>query len=122
MASPVDGADIRIQAAARKLKENTLRVGFRIEAGDVLLESDEHTVAGHLDVVIAALGEDGHPTIMGVTPVPVQFPADQKAALLREGLLASGDYSLPEGAKRLRVIVRDTGSGFIGWITIELTR
>jgi len=118
--SPVDNTSIPIAVKAVR-KQNALSLRIALQPASLgLVRKGDHW-QGKIELIARFAAEDGRES-GSPSSKTVYFNLSQRAyeAALRDGLAFSKALDIPPRASRLRVLVRNDGSGEIGTLSIPL--
>ena len=118
--SPVDNTSIPIAVKAVR-KQNALSLRIALQPASLgLVRKGDHW-QGKIELIARFAAEDGRES-GSPSSKAVYFNLSQRAyeAALRDGLAFSKALDIPPRASRLRVLVRNDGSGEIGTLSIPL--
>jgi VWFA-related protein len=128
--SPLEATELGITAQAKSVTSAsstpaapvTLDIALKIGPDGLVtkLEGDRYT--GRLDVLMAQFDGSGNLLYSPLDTIDLKLLADTYKKFMLDGFPVNKTLPLSPAAKRLRIIVRDAGSGMIGSITVPLAK
>jgi VWFA-related protein len=120
MLSPFDASEIGLLAEATPdaKKPAMTHLRLRIRAQDVsLLPLGDH-FGGQLALTYVMYGPDGRPHASDPMPLRMDFTAQQKDDVMKNGITAGGDLEFGPQVHKVRVVVFDNNSSAVGSVTL----
>ena len=116
-----DRAEIGIRAtlAPSAKGKNWVRLTTRVDAADLRLTGDT-SYTGEMRVTVAYYVNGWRPDPSQEIAFPLALTAEQRQAVLAQGITLYLDRPLLPGTSKLRVVVRDVQSGAVGTLTVPV--
>ncbi len=122
--SPVDATSLGIRARIQSVYMATRKLDLRVrvEAADLRLNDVNGRHQGKVDAIYLQLGAGD--AVIGVEPLSYYLDMDdaEYQAILRGGYELKTPLTIESGTQNLRVVIRDSGSGLLGSVTVPLER
>jgi VWFA-related protein len=119
--SPFDAADIGLSVAAGPGPQpHTLHLRIGIDTQDLLLAPRSGAFAAQLIFSVVAFLPDNKMQSYDPLPVNLNLTPEQVEKMKRDGMHLGHDVTLPEGVKKVRLLVEDRAAGLAGTVTIPV--
>jgi VWFA-related protein len=119
--SPFNAAAIGLSVAAGPGQQpHTLHLRIGIDTQDLLLTPRNGTFAAQLTFTVAAFLPDNKMQNYDPLPVNLNLTQEQVGKMKRDGMHLGHDVTLPDGVKKVRLLVEDRASGLAGIVTIPV--
>lgn len=122
--SPVDATSLGIRARIQSVYTATRKLDLRVkvEGADLRLKDVNGRHQGKVDAIYLQLGAGD--AVIGVEPLSYYLDMDdaEYQAILRGGYELKAPLTIESGTRNLRVVIRDSGSGLLGSVTVPLER
>ena len=113
------GIGLRVTASPSERVTGWLHLQIRVDAANLRLSPNE-PYSDSLRVAFTQYTDEWETDLSEIAPVQLRLTAQQRDAILRDGVLLSLDRPVTAGASKIRVIVRDIQSDAVGSLTIPL--
>jgi hypothetical protein len=121
----VDSASVGITAdiaAAPGNPRGALRVRLTVDLTTLTTKQIGEIRRGKVDEMFVQLNESGQQLAKVSDTREFEFPEQTRARQERQGLLLEQTIPLMAGVSRLSIVVRDTASGQMGWLTVPIDK
>jgi VWFA-related protein len=119
--SHFDSADIGLSVAAGPGPQpHTLHLRIGIDTQDLLLTPKAGAFAAQLVFSVVAFLPDNKMQNYDPLPVNLNLSPEQVEKMKRDGMHLGHDVTLPEGVKKVRLLVEDRAAGLAGTVTIPV--
>ncbi|HWC98873.1 MAG TPA: VWA domain-containing protein [Candidatus Sulfopaludibacter sp.] len=120
-AAPFDVSDIGLSVAAGPgAQPHSLHMRIGMDIQDLLLAPQADKFALQLTFTVAAFLADNKVQNYDPLPVNAMLTPEQRTKMSRDGLHLGHDVTLPEGARKVRLLVEDRAGNSVGTVTIPL--
>ena len=120
-ASPFDASEIALSvAAAPGAQPHSLHLRIGIDTQDLLLIPRADRFAAQLTVSVVAYLPENRMQSYDPLPVNAALTAEQRDKMSRDGLHMGHDVVLPEGVRKIRLLVEDRAANTVGSVTIPV--
>lgn len=122
LASPFDAAEIGLRGTRSPAAGGGGGTHFelRIDPADVRIAQAGDRYTGHLALQIAGYSGDGQNERSKVIPLDLSLTADERAKVLKEGIVFAQDIAMGAGIARVRFVVFDREAHGVGTLTIPV--
>jgi hypothetical protein len=122
---PLDSSSLGLTVATKAVDvpgAETLKITVTVDARDVVFNPQGDRLAGSVDIYFIQMG-DKNKVIAGETrQLTETIPQREYQDVIKSGLSLPTDILISPGAKVLRLLARDAGSGSSGSVTIPLVK
>jgi VWFA-related protein len=119
--SPFDVANIALSVSAGPGPQpHTLHLRIGIDIQDLLLIPQADRFAGQLVFTVAAFLPDNRLQNYAPLPVNLNLTTEQRDKMIRDGMHLGHDVTLPEGVKKVRLLVEDRLANTAATVTIPV--
>jgi VWFA-related protein len=125
MNSPVDFTALGMQVQVdpeNRTGARTVKIRIQVEAREIAFKTQEDRWVGELDVYFYQRDAGGADLSSEGKQIAMEFSRERHDEIVKKGIVFDRDLPLAEGAKQLKVIVRDPTSSAIGTVTIALDK
>jgi LEA14-like dessication related protein len=120
-AAPDDVSAIRFNVEIRMLEDGARSVVVFVDPRTLSFEQKRGRWRDELDLVVVAQKENGESFPIRVESYNLDVPEDAyRDVILQKGVSLSSRLTPPEGAYRLRIVVREVRTGAAGSVTVPL--
>jgi hypothetical protein len=99
---------------------HTLHLRIGIDIQDLLLIPQADRFAGQLVFTVAAFLPDNRLQNYAPLPVNLNLTTEQRDKMIRDGMHLGHDVTLPEGVKKVRLLVEDRLANTAATVTIPV--
>lgn len=119
--SPFDASEIALSVAATPgAQPHTLHLRIGIDTQDLLIVPEKDRFTADLVVSVTAYLPDNRLQNYPPLPVHLNLTAEQKDKIARDGMHLGQDVTIPEGVKKIRLLVTDKAANTAGTVTIAV--
>jgi hypothetical protein len=120
-ASPFDNSDIGLNVTVTPGPQpHSVHLRIGIDVQDLLLAKQDDRSAGKLVSYVAAYLPDNRVQEYPALPVNLALTAEQYAKMSKDGIHLGQDVMVPEGVKKIRLLLLDQTAGTAGTVTIPV--
>jgi hypothetical protein len=119
--SPFDAADIPVSVITSPAAQpKTLHLRINLDPRDLQITPQGEGVALKLMLYVAAYLPDDRIQPYAPTPVNATLTPDQLAKMTRDGIHLGNDVLIPDGVRKIRLLVVDPVANRVGTVTIPV--
>jgi VWFA-related protein len=120
--APLDATGIGFDVSVLPLKDGALSLTLAIDPRTLTFEPRGERYLEELDFLVVAQRENGEdfPSVIDTSKLDV--PKEAYLRLQEESIVLRKRFEPPDGAHRLRVVVRETRTGALGSLTVPLAK
>jgi len=113
------GIGIRATARSSEKEKGWTHFEIRVDAADLQLTPGE-AYTGEFRVMFAYYTTEWQPNLSPEIPMQMHLTPTEHDTIMRDGVSLSLDRPVPAGARKVRIVVRDTQSGATGSLTVPV--
>ena len=119
--NPFDAVDLTVGViVSAAAQPRTVHLRITLDPQELMLTSANDKVTGQLSLQVAAFLPDNKLQVYDPIPVNLNLTAEQVAKMTRDGMHLGNDVLIPEGVRKIRLLVVDRANKNAATVTIPI--